>query len=591
MDSTRPRTERASHTPIASAIPTARLAPGSACRVALLAGLAIAHAHADASDTAPADLVLRGSAIVTLDPAAAHANAVAVRAGRIVFVGDAHDVRAYIGERTRTIELGRRMLLPAFHDTHMHPMSGGMRLLRCSLADIAATQAAVDAITACARRWPSTPWLIVNGLSEELAGSLDLTTLDRIVADRPLAITIGPGFSMRVNTRALALAGFDKQDADTSKRSDIERANGQPSGLVSGDAAMAVRRLWPRPTADEYREALRRTSAMANRYGIVSILDANVDSAMLDAYRAADAAGELSVRVVAAQRVTPDAGIAQIEAMRNARDAIHSRNLRADAAKIFLDGEISLHTAALLEPYSDDPKQRGDLFVEPHALDALVANLDRAGFDVHLPVIGDRAVRTGLDAIAHAIDANGARDRRHELAHDPFVDQADLPRFAALGVIANVQPAWAWADTDNRDNELKLGPRRAAMLMPLASLVRAHARIVASSDWPSPVMNPLEAMQVAITRRPLDGSAPAWHPRERVDLMQMLRAYCSDAAWALRLEHESGSITVGKSADLVVLDRDVRRVEPMKIHDARVLLTLLDGKAVYESPTLAIPLK
>jgi predicted amidohydrolase YtcJ len=195
-------------------------------------------------------------------------------------------------------------------------------------------------------------------------------------------------------------------------------------------------------------------------------------------------------------------------------------------------------------------------------------------------------VRAGLDAIARAIVTNGTRDRRHQLAHDQLVDPADLPRFAALGVIANMQPAWAWDDPVNQDAEHKLGRTRARMLVPIRSLADAGARVVASSDWPAPTMNPLAAMQIAITRRPLDGSAPSWHPAQRVNLMQMLRAYCTDAAWALRLEQVSGSIAVGKSADLIVLERDLRHVDPMALQSVRVLLTLLEGTPVFQDPVL-----
>lgn len=557
----------------------------------LLAALLIMSQASNASPSAvePADIIFRGRAILTLDTANPRADTVAVRAGRIVFVGNVRGVADFVGEATRVIDLGNRMLMPAFHDSHMHPMSGGMRLLRCALDDVATAQGVVDALAACARRWPSSAWLIVSGLSETLAHVvlLDRHALDRIVPDRPLAIGIGAGFSLRVNSRALELAGFDRTGLDAT-HSDVERdhTTGEATGYVTGDAMQAVRHLWPRPSSSEYRQALHEASAMANRVGIVSILDASVDPEMLDAYRAADSAGELSVRVVAAQRIDAESGIAQIAAMRAARDAIHSKRLRADAAKIFVDGEIELHSAALLAPYIDAPGQRGATLLDTALLNELVARLDRDGFDVHMHVMGDRAVRAGLDAIASAMAANGMRDRRHELAHDEVIAPNDLPRFAALGVIANMQPAWAWNDPVNQDAERKLGSRRARLLVPMRSLLDAKARVVASSDWPAPTMNPLEGIQIAITHRPLDGSSASWHPAQRVSLMQMLKAYCVDAAWALRLEHESGSITVGKSADLIVLERDLRHVDPMALHNVRVLLTLLEGAAVYRDPAM-----
>jgi len=555
----------------------------------LLARAAHASTPVSMPSIEPADLVFRAGPILTLDTALPAAEAVAVRAGRIVFVGRTAGVAAYIGARTQVVDLDRHLLMPAFHDAHMHPMSGGMRLLRCTVDGVATAQGVVDAIGVCARQRPSSHWLIVTGLAEALAHApaLDRSALDRLAPDRPLTIAIGPGFSLRVNSRALAQAGLDPARADPA-RSDIERdrTTGEATGLVSGDAMQAVRHAWPHPTIDEYREALHKATAMANRAGIVSVLDASVDADMLRAYRAADAAGELTVRVVAAQRIVPEAGLAQVDAMREARDAIHSAHLRADVAKIFVDGEIELHTAALLQPYLDSPEERGQP-IDADRFDAIVDRLDREGFDVHMHVMGDRAVRAGLDALAHAAAANGARDRRDQLAHDQLVDPADLPRFAALGVIANVQPAWAWHDPVNEDAERRLGPARARLLVPIRSLLDAGARVVASSDWPSPVMDPLAAIQIGVTRRPLDGSAPSWHPEQRATLMQMLRAYTVDAAWVLRQERESGSIVVGKAADLIVLDRDLRRVDPMTLQNVRVLLTLLDGKPVYRDPAFA----
>jgi len=549
----------------------------------LLAGFVLAWVPACAcAATAPADLVFRGSSILTLEPATPAARAVAVRDGRIVYVGD--DPESYIGARTRVIELGARMLMPAFHDAHMHPMSGGMRLLRCALDDRATTAAVLDALAACARQHRSDPWLIANGLPDALARDprLDRRALDRVVPRQPLAISIGPGFTLRVNTAALQRAGLEP--AAGAGDDGVERsASGEATGFVSGKAMEAVRRAWPRPAAADYRRALRAASAMANRFGIVSILDASVDPAMLAAYRAADTAGELSVRVVAAQRVVPEAGLVQVDAMRAARDAIHSRRLRAGVAKIFLDGELDLYTAALLAPYEDAPDTRGSP-IDSNALAVLVTRLDAAGFDLHMHAIGDRAVRAGLDALASAIAANGARDRRDQIAHDQLVDPSDLPRFAALGVAANVQPEWALYDEEARTAEQRLGAARARRLMPLRSLADAGARLVAGSDWPSTTMNPLDAAQIALTRRPLDGSAGTWLPAQRLGLMQMLRAYGPDAAWALRLEHESGAIAVGRAADLIVLDRDLRTVDPMALHTARVLLTLLEGTEVWRDP-------
>src|SRR3569623_1121585 len=229
---------------------------------------------------------------------------------------------------------------------------------------------------------------------------------------------------------------------------------------------------------------------------------------------------------------------------------------------------------------------RGTPLLDPTLLDPLAMELERQGFDLHMHVMGDGSVHAGLDAIEQAMRAHPARVRRHQLAHDEVINPADIRRFARLGVIANIQPDWAWHDDVNRDAEQILGAARARYLVPLRSLVDAKVHVVAGSDGPGPSMNPLEAIQIAITRRPLDGTAETWHPAQRVRLKPELRAYTAEAAWALRLEHASGSITVGKAADLIVLDRDLRKVDPMQLHDVRVLLTLLEGSTVYADAAL-----
>jgi len=554
----------------------------SACRWFLLLAWPLT-AGAATPAVEPADIVFRGSSILTLDAATPRAQAVAVRAGRIVFVGTVRGANAYVGERTQVMELGPRLLMPAFHDAHVHPMSGGMRLLRCALEKETSAQAVLQAIQACDRKTPSAGWLIVGGLSETLLHdpALDRQALDRLVPTRPLAVSTATGFALRANSAALALAKFDAAAAGVERDATTHEA----TGLVSAESVMGIRRLWPRPTSVEYRRALQASSEILHRYGIVSVLDASVDPALLAAYRDADAAGELSLRVVAALRIDPQQGVAQIAPLRAAADAIHSRRLRADAAKIFVDGEIEQHTAYLLAPYADAPT-RGTPLLDPTLLDPLAMELDRQGFDLHMHVMGDGSVHAGLDAIEQAMRANPARVRRHQLAHDEVINPADIRRFARLGVIANIQPDWAWHDDVNRDAEQKLGAARARYLVPIRSLVDAKVHVVAGSDGPGPSMNPLEAIQIAITRRPLDGTAETWHPEQRVRLMPMLRAYTAEAAWALRLEHESGSITVGKAADLIVLDRDLRKVDPMQLHDVRVLLTLLEGSTVYADAAL-----
>lgn len=532
-----------------------------------------------------ADLVLRNASIHTMDAANPRASALAIRSGRLAYVGDAAGVAAHIGARTRVADLDGRAVIPGLHDSHMHPMSAGLWLLRCQLGEARTLVALKVAVRACAAARSGNGWLLGRGWRERLWGDARPTraALDALVPDRPACLLTVEGDVAWVNSAALAAAGIDAASADPPDGS-IERAagSGAPSGVLRGTAVALVMRHAPRPTEADLREALRRASAMANAHGITAVIDASVGPEMLAAYRAADSAGELTVRVVASQWINSAQGLAQVDALVARAAQSRGRRLRADAAKIFLDGEIDGRTAALLEPYADGIGDRGQLKLEPPALDALVLALDAAGIQLHVHAMGDRATRVALDAFERAAAANGPRERRHQLAHLELVDPADFARMAQLGVAANVQPAWAWHDRSVAEVEPLLGAQRARWLYPLGSLVASGALLVAGSDWPSTPMNPFPAMRIAITRRPPDGG-PAWLPEQRVGVHALMLAYTLGGARIAGAERSTGSLVPGKSADLVVLDRDPYAVSASRLAKTRVLLTLLEGQVVYRA--------
>ena len=499
-------------------------------------------------------IVLRGGAIYTMDPAHPRASALVIQDGRIAYVGDEAGARAFATPGARVVALGGRAVLPGLHDSHVHPMSGGMRLLRCRL-DAATNPRALDAaVRACASRLEGA-WLLGGGWTRRAFGDRPPSRekLDELVPERPAFLTNEDGFAGWVNTRARTLAGLDPDGP----------------GLVEGEAAEKVRQRMPQPSEAELREALHRATAMANRFGITSIVDAAASPALVDAYRAADQAGELTVRVVAAQRIDPQRGAEQVDEMVARRDRVRGRRFRADAAKLFLDGEIVDHTAAMLAPYADSP-ERGKLFFDEAVLRAIVRRLDAEGFFVHMHAMGDAAVRAGLDAFDAAIRDNGPRDRRHQIAHLGAVAPDDVRRFGALGVAADLQPIWAQpSDAAMAPSLAALGPARARWMYPMAAVAAAGGRVLASSDWPSPSMNPFDAIQVAVASVTLDA---------------ILAAYTRDAAWAAGEDREDGTLTAGKAADLIVLDRDPYALRPRDLHRVRVLLTLIDGEPVHRDP-------
>jgi predicted amidohydrolase YtcJ len=327
---------------------------------------------------------------------------------------------------------------------------------------------------------------------------------------------------------------------------------------------------------------------MANRFGIVALYDAAADPTLLEAYAALDSVGQLDARVVAAIEVDPAAGASQVDSLRAWRGRFAGRRyFTPGAAKVFVDGVIEAGTAALLAPYLGSGTS-GEPNFPPASFDTIVAALDAAGFQVHAHAIGDRAVRMALDAFAFARRLNGPRDARPMIAHLEMIDSADLPRFAAEGVIPSFQPLWAQRDEYiTRLTEPVLGPERSAHLYPIGSVARTGVVLAVGSDWPVTSMNPLEAIQVALTRQAISAPAgPPWLPEEQVDLATILRAYTYGGAYALHEESLTGTLEPGMSADVIVLDRDLFRIAPADIHRARVLLTLLGGREVWRDPAL-----
>ncbi len=534
---------------------------------------------------APADLVFTGGAVYTVDSDQPWAEAVAVRGGRIAYVGDDAGVQPLVGEGTRVMELDGRMLLPGFHDSHMHPMAAGTRFFRCQLKGLEWPDAVMAELKRCHDGLLEGEWLRGVGLPEELFGSgvLDRKLLDSVAPGRPALISNSSGFKAWVNSSALDLAGFN---AESDDREDVVRYpdSRQPTGELLQPASGLMWRLAPLPSQDRLRESLKMASAMGNGFGITSANEARVSRELLDAYIAADAAGEMTIRVQGSQWWDPLKDHSQVEDMVSNRQRAAGNRFKADAAKLFLDGDIQHGTAWLLSPYLHSG-ETGGWRIPPDRVRKGVARLDAEGFQVHIHAVGDAAIRLGLDSLENAAAVNPPSDRRHQIAHLAMIHPDDRGRFEQLGVAADFQPLWAKMDAQAREELLgMLGPERSRWYAAIRSIMDSGARVVAGSDWISESMNPLDAIQVAITRQPLDGSAPSFNQEQAVTLEQMLAAYTINGAWLARQEDLTGSIEVGKLADLVVLDRNLFGVPAAEISQVLVLLTLLEGVEVYRSP-------
>jgi len=556
-------------------------------------------AVAEAADPAPADLALTGGAVYTVDAARSWASAVAVRDGRIVYVGSDAGVRPFVGEKTRVVPLSGRMLLPGFQDAHVHPVEGGIELGQCDLNDLESREAVSARIRECAAAQPG-DWLVGSGWALPLFPKADpgRELLDGLAPNRPAYLAAADGHSAWVNSRALALARIDAATPDPPNgRIERDPRSGEPTGTLRESAMNLVSRLLPEPTPEELAAGLRRSIAYLNSQGITALQEANASRASLETYRALERRGELGLRVVAALGTEAIAEKNGIDAAANPgtlaeklaalRSEFASPRLHPTAAKIFADGVIEARTAAMLEPYLDRPGERGEPNLAPDRLDALVAALVRHGFSVHIHAIGDRAVRLSLDALEAAGARRGAGGPRHQLAHIEVIQPADFPRFRTLGVIANFQPLWAWADPYITDLTLPaLTPETARWIYPIRSVAAAGATLAFGSDWSVSSPNPLAGIQVAVTRRNPDGSGAAFLPEESIPLATALAAYTMGSAFALGLDAETGSIEVGKLADLVVVSHDLFALPETQIDSARVLLTLVEGEPVYRDPAL-----
>jgi predicted amidohydrolase YtcJ len=552
-------------------------------------------------DDGHADLVLRGGAVYTVDAARRRAEAVAVRDGRIVAVGtDAH-VRELVGPRTEVVELRGRMLLPGFQDAHVHPAMGGLQLTRCDLSELDTIAGYTGHIAAYAAAHPDEKWILGGGWSMPAfpGGVPDRETLDAVTTGRPAYLPNRDGHSAWVNTRALELAGVTRETPDPPGGRIERDAAGDPSGALHESAMGLVGEILPESSPRQKRDALLAAQAYLHSLGITGWQDAAVGASVvgedfLDTYLDLAESGELTARVVGALWWQRERGIEQLDGLleRRERAAKTRGRFRADTVKIMQDGVCETFTAAMLSPYLDahghDTANAGMSFVEPDALRAYVTRLDAEGFQVHLHALGDRAVREALDAVAAARKANGQNDSRHHLAHLQVIHPDDVPRFRQVGAVANCQALWACNDAQMTELTVPfLGPERTARQYPFGSLERAGAMLAMGSDWSVSSPNPFEQMHVAVNRLPADGSnADVLLPDERLPLSTALHAFTMGSAYVNHLDDITGSIEVGRCADLVVADHDLFAVPVTEIGTVRAVLTMVEGQVVHRAEDL-----
>lgn len=543
-----------------------------------------------------ADLVFHGGPVFTADTVRSRAHAVAVSGGRILAVGG-DEVRDLIGPRTEVVDLGGRLLVPGFQDAHVHPVWGGLDMLRCDLAEYGDAPQYLDAIGRYVAAHPDDEWILGGGwqMSAFPGGTPRAEALDAVTGDRPAFFPNRDGHGAWVNSAALRAAGINRDTPDPADGRIERNPDGTPSGTLHEGAMALVNRLLPEEPLERMTEALLVGQRYLHSFGITAWQDAIVGpygdaGDPGPAYLRAAAEGTLTARVVGALWWDRSAGLEQIPILQERRERYRGGRFAATSIKIMQDGVAENFTASMLEPYGDGhghpTDNSGISFVDPEILSRAVPILDADGFQVHFHAIGDRAVRECLDAVARAVEKNGRRDNRHHIAHIQVVHPDDIPRFRELGVAANMQSLWATYEPQMVDLTLPfLGEPRSAWQYPFGDLLRSGAVLAAGSDWSVSSPDPMAAIHTAVNRKAApgheEGEYDAFLPEQAIDLATSLAAYTAGSAWVNHLEADTGTIEVGKFADLALLDRDPFAGPADLIGATRVLQTFVEGERVY----------
>ena len=538
----------------------------------------------------PAETINTNARVNTVDEKRPWAEAVALRNGRITAVGSAQQIDAYRGPSTNVLNAGGRLVLPGFTDCHIHFMDGSLGLTEVDLNGSKSVSEIQERVRKYAAAHPEKPWITGMGWTYPTFGPSalpDKHILDEVVPDRPVFLVAFDGHSSWANSKALTMAGITRKTPDPPNGTIVRDADGEATGAMKESAGDLVARVMPKPTREQRLAALRLGIHQANKAGLVRVHSAGQDFEWLDLYDQLRRDGQLTLRFYVAYFLDPpELTGSELEQIEKARNLYRDDWISGGVVKTMLDGVVEAHTAAMLEPYSDDPSQRGELFWEPAKYKAAVTELDRRGLQIFTHAIGDRAVRLALDAYQQAAAINHTADARPRIEHIETITAQDIPRFGKLGAIASFQPLHAYPDEDTLSIWARnAGPERAQRAWAWHSIESTGGHLAFGSDWPVVTLNPWPGVQNALTRQTTEGEPPGgFVPKERISLADAIKGYTLGAAFAGHREKTEGSIEPGKLADLIVLSQDLFQIEPNEIGKTEVLLTIVGGKIVYQSP-------
>jgi predicted amidohydrolase YtcJ len=529
------------------------------------------------------DLLIVNATIRTLDTNRPLAEALAVHGNRIAALGTTAELRSLAGPQTKVIDAGGRLVLPGFNDSHVHFISGGAQLASVDLRDAKTQVEFAERIRKFAATLPKGRWITGGDWDHEHWPGAPLPTkelIDRHTPDTPVFVSRLDGHMALANSLALKLAGITRATPDPKGGLIVRDAQGEPAGVLKDAAMSLVYARIPPATRAEKLQHTRAATDHAASLGVTSVQDMSggADSGV---FQELLERGELKTRVYAMFPLT------QWEKLRSVgvRAAFGSDWLRLGGLKAFSDGSLGSTTALFFDPYLDSPNTKGlpadEMFPEGAMLQR-VRDADRAGLQVMIHAIGDRANDQMLSVFEQVTRENGAADRRFRIEHAQHLRRADIARFAAGRVIASMQPYHAI--DDGRWAEKRIGHERCRGTYAFRWLLDAGALLAFGSDWNVAPLNPLEGIYAAVTRRTLDGKHPGgWIPEQKITVEEAVRAYTVGSAHAEFAERVKGTLTVGKLADLVLLDRDIFKADPVEIQRTRVLLTVVDGRIVHDA--------
>lgn len=538
--------------------------------------------HAGHSHLSPTLIIVNGR-VRTMDSARPTADAVAIYGNRVVAIGSSKEIRSMAGPQTRLIDAHGQLVLPGFNDAHVHFLSGGFQLASVDLRDANSQAEFADRIRRFAEKVPSGRWITGGDWDHERwpGGLLPTKELiDRYTPTTPVFVNRLDGHMSLANSVALKLAGVTRETKDPPGGLIVRDARtGEPTGVLKDSAMSFVWKVVPQSSFEEKLTAARAATEHAARLGVTSVQDMSAGNDV-GVYQTLLNHGELKTRVYAVSPLPSWERLART----GVRAHFGSDMLRIGGLKGFSDGSLGSTTAFFYEPYNDAPDTRGlsgdEMFPEGAMLERVRA-ADRAGLQVMIHAIGDRANDLILAIYERVARENGERDRRFRIEHAQHLRPQDIPRFGQVKVIASMQPYHAI--DDGRWAEKRIGHERATTTYAFKSLLDSGAMLAFGTDWTVAPLDPMLTIYAAVTRRTLDGKNPlGWIPEQKISVEEAVRAYTVGSAYAEFSEKEKGTITPGKLADLVIINSDIFQIDPREIEKARVVMTIMDGRVVYE---------